>query len=192
MLTEKIGVMKNSGKGLEECGLVPAFTPRWAQCGVILEAAVQRRPCTQFQKPTLGSDLLEKNPLGCRGRGRFSVSGVSDTVGQSLCLVLSFSISPSPPLLQSSEVYLLLTHLMSSQHVLCHRTHGTTQQGSDSCPTASSHCTGTREQRKSRPRWLWTTGVAQRTCICFSAQKHLQITHQTAFSRVYISSQASQ
>lgn len=124
------------GRGGGLC--VPAYTPRWTLCGRVLEVADQKSQSIQFQKPTLGSDLLENIPSGAEAEVISVKLESSDTLGWFLYLVLSLFIS----LLWFSKVYLLLTHPVSSQHVLCHRTRGTTQQGSDSCPTASSHCTG--------------------------------------------------
>lgn len=120
--------------------------------GVVLfwKGQTQRRPSTQFQKPTLGSDLLENIPTGAEAEVISVQLQSCDTLGQSLYLVLFLSNSLSPVLLWFSEVYLLLTHPVSSQPVLCHRTHGTTQQGSDSCLTASSPCTGRGRVRRCR------------------------------------------
>lgn len=90
-----------------------------------------------------------KYPRGCRGRGHLGVAAV---LWHTWLVPRSHSVpnSLSLALLLFSEVFLLLTHPVSSQLVLCHRTQGTTRQGSDSCHAASSPSTGTRVQEKSQ------------------------------------------
>lgn len=67
MPREKSGIMKNnckfSGQGQGTAVMFQCLLPA-GRSGVILEAADQRRTSALFQKPTLGSDLLDNIPSG--------------------------------------------------------------------------------------------------------------------------------
>lgn len=133
---------------MEERSHVPALAPCWARFGVILkEEAEYLVPEANIRLRPVG-----KYPHWVRRQrsSQCSCSPVTHLAGS----CTSFRCSLSAALLWFSEVYLLLTHPVSSQPVLCHRTHGTTQRGSDSCLTASSGCTGTPQQRKSPSLWV--------------------------------------
>lgn len=133
-------------------------------------------------RPEEAEYLVPEANIRLRPVGKTSLSGAeaevisvwlesSATLGWSFHLVLFLSISLSPAPFWFTKVHLLLTHPVSSQHVLCHRTHGTTQQGSDSCPPASSHCRhgGTEEESA-------TVGLKERrrhqSAHCSSIQSH--------------------
>lgn len=136
---------------MEGCCDVPAFAPCRAWCSVILEGADPEEAEYLVPEANIRLRPVGKYPHGCRGRGHLSVAAVlwhTWLVPLSRSVPLQLSIYPA--LLWFSEVYLLLTHPVSSQPVLCHRTHGTTQQGSDSCLTASSPCTGRGRVRRCR------------------------------------------
>lgn len=136
---------------MEGCCDVPAFAPCRAWCSVILEGADPEEAEYLVPEANIRLRPVGKYPHGCRGRGHLSVAAVlwhTWLVPLSRSVPLQLSIYPA--LLWFSEVYLLLTHPVSSQPVLCHRTHGATQQGSDSCLTASSPCTGRGRVRRCR------------------------------------------
>lgn len=131
-----------------------------------------------------------KYPRGCRGRGHLSVAAV---LWHTWLVPRSRSIpnSLSPALLWFSEVFLLLTHPVSSQLVLCHRTHGATRQGSDSCHAASSPCTGMRVQEKSQALQVWKSGASAhvvflfRHILCKSNVRHTAHLHPT-YIQIYM------
>lgn len=139
---------------MEERGHVPALAPCRARFGVILKKEGKMPEEAEYLVPEANIRLrpVGKYPHRVRRQrsSRCSRTPVTHLAGS----CTSFRCSLSAALLWFGEVCLLLTHPVSSQPALCHRTHGTTQRGSDSCLTASSGCTGTPEQRKSPSLWV--------------------------------------
>lgn len=106
---------------MEDCCNAPAFRGLfWNKCAraeeveyLVPEANIRLRP-------------IEKYPHGWGSRGHLSEAGVQ-WHAQLAALYCAISLHF---LLWFSQVYVLLTHSVSSQPVLCHRTHGSAQQGS--------------------------------------------------------------
>lgn len=133
---------------------------------VILEVADHIRRSALFQKPTLGSDLLEKYPLWCRGWGLLSGA---------LTQTASLSVWPYHSIFSAAEVHSLLSHPVSSHQVLCppkKKKKNLVWQGFGRGPTASSDRTG---------KWksIWTASV-------FTNILALNYMQKATFSSLYI------
>jgi len=88
---------KFSGQGVEDGGRVPALNPPAGHAVVLFWKWRSRGGRGAWiQKPTLGSDLLESIPSGAEAEVISVELQSSDTLGRSLYLVLSLSISLSP------------------------------------------------------------------------------------------------
>lgn len=156
MLEEKIGFMRKSSKFRGQRWRSAATFQHLLPAGPGLVLFWKRGEMPEEAEYLVPQANIRLRPVGKYPHGvrrqrssQCSCSPVTHLAGS----CTSFPCSLSAALLWFSEVYLLLTHPVS-QPVLCHRTHGRTQRGSDSCLTASSGCTGTLEQRKSPSLWV--------------------------------------
>lgn len=146
--------LESRGRGLLQCSSIyslPGLVWR-----VILER-VARAEEVEYLVPEANIRLrpVEKYPHGWGSWGQLSIAGVQwhAQLGALYCAVSLYF------LLWFGQVYVLLTHSVSSQPVLCHRTHGSAQQGSHIAvglnhPPAQAHM-----QRTSPVLLVWNRGA---------------------------------
>lgn len=123
--SREVGGMRRRGAGAEEdCCSIPAFTPCRAWWGEAISAEE-----AEYLVPEANIRLrpVEEYPLGPGSRGQLCVAAP----WWHTRLVALYHTLGLYLLLRRGQVCLLLTHSVSSQPVLCHRTHGKTQRGSD-------------------------------------------------------------